>query len=98
MAKFKWIILSSFTHPPLVPNLSSVEHRGRKLITKQLMVAIDFHSMEKILLKSMATVNILQNIFFCLFSKETHTGLEQLEGVFQSLYCKSIGGVCISVL
>ncbi len=56
------------------------------LVTKQLMVAIDFHSMEKkILWKSMATVNclvtnILQNIFFCVQQKkEAHTGLVELE-------------------
>ncbi len=41
------------------------------LVTKQLTVAIDLHSMEKIQCKSMATINnlvtnILQNIFFCV--------------------------------
>jgi len=41
------------------------------LVTRLLMVAIDFHSRKKILRKSMATVNcfitnILQMIFFCV--------------------------------
>ncbi len=39
------------TYPPLVSNLyeflSSVEHKRRCFETKQLTVAIDFHSMEK---------------------------------------------------
>ncbi len=50
----------------------------RRLVTKQLTVAIDFHSMDKILYKSMATINclvtiILQNTFCCVQQKkETH--------------------------
>ncbi len=51
----------------------------------QLMVTIDFHSIDKMLLKSMATVNCLgthtlRNIFSVHQKKETQTGLEQLEG------------------
>ncbi len=55
------------------------------MVTIKFAAAIDFHSMEKILQKSMATVNclitnILQNIFFCAqYKKETHSGLEQVE-------------------
>jgi len=44
----KMKLLSSFTHPQVVSNLygslSSVEHKIRYFI-KQLMVPIDFHSM-----------------------------------------------------
>ncbi len=62
------------------------------------MVSIDFYSMEKILLKSMATINILQNIFFYLSSKETHTGLEQLEGEFFSkVYSAKAFVECVSM-
>ncbi len=53
------------------------------LVTKQLTVATDFHSMEKnkILWKSMATINclaanILQNIFCVQQKKLIHTGLK----------------------
>ncbi len=47
------------------------------LVTKQLMVAIDFHSMEKIQRRSMATIkclvtNILQNIFFWVNDDHFH--------------------------
>ncbi len=50
-----------------------------------LLVPIDFYSIFSfsILLKSMAglVTNILQNILFYIQQKkETHTGLEQLEG------------------
>ncbi len=50
------------------------------LVSKQLTVTIDFHSMEKILWKSMATVNqhSSKNIFFCVQQKKI--GLEQVEG------------------
>ncbi len=54
--------------------------------TKQLTVAIKFHSIFFIQLKSMAPVNclvvtnIFLNIFFCVQQlKPTHTGLKQLE-------------------
>ncbi len=48
------------------------------LRNKQLMVPIDFHSMEKTVWKSMATVNcFITNIL--QKKKETHTGLEQLD-------------------
>ncbi len=72
-------ILSSFNHHPLVLNLyeflSYAELKRRykkKIVTKQLTVAIDLHSIIFfILCKSMATVkclvaSILQNIFFCI--------------------------------
>ncbi len=55
------------------------------MVTKQFLAAIDFHSMEKIPWKSMATsnclfTNILKNTLFCVQQKkETHTGLEELE-------------------
>ncbi len=42
------------------------------IVTKQLTVPIDFHSIFSILLKSMATVN-------CLVTHILQTGLEQLE-------------------
>ncbi len=59
------------------------------LITNELTVAIAFHSIFycSILWKAMATVNslvtnILQNILFFLQQlKESHTGLEQFEGL-----------------
>ncbi len=42
------------------------------------MVAIDFHNIFSMLWKSMATINILQNIFFCVQqNKDTPKGLEQ---------------------
>ncbi len=57
------------------------------LITKQLTVAINFHSIEKVQWKSMANINclvtkILHNTLFCAQQKkkETHTGLEQVKG------------------
>ncbi len=51
----------------------------------QSVVTIDFHSIDQMLLKSMATVNCLgthtlRNIFSIQQKKETQTGLEQLEG------------------
>ncbi len=54
-------------------------------VTKQLMVAIDLHTVawKIILWMSMATVNSLVSsiILFCVQQKkETHTGLEQLYG------------------
>ncbi len=61
------------------------------LETKELMVAIDFYSIEIHTMDSMATVsclvtNILQNIFFCVWEKkETHTGLEQHDGVWMMI-------------
>ncbi len=56
------------------------------LVTKQLPIAFDFHSVgKKILWKSMATVNYLSTniflIFFCdQHDKDNLTGLEQLKG------------------
>ncbi len=61
------------------------------MVTKQLMVAIDFHRVVGgWIWKSVATVNgtvcffkknqIIPNIFFCVHQKqETHTGLEQVK-------------------
>ncbi len=62
-----------FTHPHisnLYEFLSSVELKRRHLKNfgnQKLTVAIDFHSMEKILWKSMATVNCLEDrvMTFC---------------------------------
>jgi len=43
-------------------------------------IVYGFHSRKKILWKSMVPI-ILQNIFLCIqHKKETHTGLQQLEG------------------
>ncbi len=53
------------------------------LVTKQLMVAIDLHSMENKYFWSqwLPSAEILQNIFIlCKRKKETRTGLEQVEG------------------
>ncbi len=75
--------------------LNTKEDILKNAVNKQLVLAIDFHSMEKILWKSVATCNslvtniaqnnclvpnILQNIFLCVQQKkEIHTGLEQHE-------------------
>ncbi len=54
------------------------------LITKQLLVPIDFHGMGENTMEinsNCMVTNILQNIFFrVLQNKEIHTGLEQHEG------------------
>ncbi len=52
------------------------------LVTKQLTVAIDFHSRGKNSMEvNLLVNNILQNIFFCVQPKKLiHTGLEKLEG------------------
>ncbi len=52
------------------------------LVTKQLTVAIDFHSRGKNSMEvNLLVNNILQNIFFCVQQKKLiHTGLEKLEG------------------
>ncbi len=55
------------------------------LATKQLLVPIDFHSMEKKYYRSQWVpeniwLHILQNIFFWVPDKtETHPGLKQVE-------------------
>ncbi len=66
-----------------------------KLEMKELLVAIDLHSMETILWKSMATVNflvinILQDTFFCVQQKKgTSEGWEMTTG-FSFLGDKSL--------
>ncbi len=53
------------------------------LVTKQLTVAIDFHSMKNILCKASVNslvTNIFHNIVRVQQKKETHTVLEKLEG------------------
>ncbi len=60
-------------------NFLNIKEDILKNVNQQLMVAIDFHNMKKILWKSMATsncliINILQNIFVWVQQKrETHT-------------------------
>ncbi len=58
------------------------------LVTNKLIVAIDLHSMEKILSTFMATVNCLAKLFSAFLKiyyfvfdrkKDTQTGLEQVE-------------------
>ncbi len=90
----KMKILSSFTHPQVVPNLyeclCSAEHRGRyseecgnQSSSGAPLTSIVFFSL---LWKSMVpqnslVTNFLQNIFLCVQQdKEIHTGLELLEG------------------
>ncbi len=76
--------LSRFSKPIWISFFRSKQNKlfWRMLLTKQLMVAIDFHCIFSILWKSMATVNclvanILQNIFFCVHqNNEIHAGLE----------------------
>jgi len=73
--------MSSFTRPHVVPNLrelhSAVEHKKkifwRVLITKELTVAIDFHSIYPIVWKSMGSIiylvtDILQKPCLCIQS------------------------------
>jgi len=68
-------ILSTFTHPQVVANLyeflSSAEHKGRYTVcTKEVNGA-----------KQLLVPNFSQNISLCVQQKkETHTGLQQLEG------------------
>ncbi len=87
-------ILSSFTHPQVVPSLyeflSSVKHKIRyfkKTVNNQTVAGshwrLDYG--KKIHWKSMATsnclvINNIQNLFCVQQKRETHTGLEQLEG------------------
>ncbi len=90
----KMKILSSFTHPQVVPNLyeclCSAEHKGRysdecgkQSSSGALLTSIFFFFL---LWKSMVpqnslVTNFLQNIFLCVRqNKDIHTGLELLEG------------------
>ncbi len=62
---------------------------------KELLVAIDIHSMGKILWKSMATVNflvtnILQNTFFCVQQKKGTSGRWEIMTGFSFLGDKSL--------
>ncbi len=53
------------------------------LVTKQLMVAIDLHSMEKNIIEvnGYRQLKFFKISLFCVKrKKETHTGLEQVEG------------------
>ncbi len=90
----KMKILSSFTHPQLVPNLygclCSAEHKGRysEECGKQsssgapLTSIVFFFLLWKSMVPQNSLVtNFLQNIFLCVRqNKEMHTGLELLEG------------------
>ncbi len=87
-------MLSSFTHPHVVPNLyeflSYAEHKRwyseEFWRTKQLLIPIDFRSVERNTMESTETINCLitsipQNIlFYVKHKKETHTSLERHEG------------------
>ncbi len=90
----KMKILSSFTHPQVVPNLyerlCSAEHKGRysEECGKQsssgapLTSIVFFFLLWKSMVPQNSLVtNFLQNIFLCVQqNKEMHTGLELLEG------------------
>ncbi len=90
----KMKILSSFTHPQVVPNLyeclCSAEHKGRysEECGKQSSSGAPLTSIVFFFLlwKSMVpqnnlVTNFLQNIFLCVQqNKDIHTGLELLEG------------------
>ncbi len=89
----KILILSSFTHPQVVPNLyeylCSAEHKERyseECGKQKFWGTIDFYSIFFLLWKSMVpqnslVTNFLQNIFLCVRqNKDIHTGLELLEG------------------
>ncbi len=91
----KMKILSSFTHPHVVPNLyecvCSAEHKGRysEECRKQSSSGAPLTSIVFLFLllwKSMVPqnsliTNFLQNIFLCVQQdKDIHTGLEILEG------------------
>ncbi len=79
-------ILSSFTHPPLVPNL--YEFNLLNTIEDILKNVGNLPYYFSILCKSMAMSTIwllalisMQNVFFCVQQlKEIHTDLEQPEG------------------
>ncbi len=89
----KMIILSSFTHPQVVPNLyeclCSAEHKGRysEQCGKQRSSGAPLTSIMFSFLLWMSMVpqnslitNFLQNIFLCVQQKkDIHTGLELLE-------------------
>ncbi len=63
-------ILSSFNH-----------HQVVQICTSFFQQKKIFWSPNKSRLPSAVVTNILQNIFFCVLqNKETHTGLEQMEG------------------
>ncbi len=52
----------------------------RRLVTKQLTVAIDFYLFLHTMEVSGLVTNIVENIFFCAQqNKETHTVLQHLE-------------------
>ncbi len=90
----KMKIVSSFSHPQVVPNLyeclCSAEHKGRysEECGKQSSSGAPLTSIVFIFLlwKSMVpqnslVTNFLQNIFLCVRqNKDIHTGLELLEG------------------
>ncbi len=87
----KMKILSSSTHPQVVPNLyeclCSAEHKERyseECGKQQFWGIIDFHRIffptMEVPQNSLVT-NFLQNIFLCVRqNKDIHTGLELLEG------------------
>ncbi len=81
-------ILSSFTHPQVVPNLYEclcfAEHKGRysEECGKQSSSGVFFVLLWKSMVPQNSLVtNFLENIFLCVQqNKEIHTGLELLEG------------------
>ncbi len=90
----KMKILSSFTHPQVVPNLyeclCSAEHKGRyseecgkQSSSGALLTSIVFFfpTMEVNGAPKQPVTNFLQNIFCVRQNKEMHTGLELLEWV-----------------
>jgi len=84
-------VMSSFTHPYVVPNRYEfcffcwtqkkifLKNVG---IIKQLTVAIDLHSRKTNTMEvnNCLVTNIIQNVFFCVQLDEAHTGLQQHEG------------------
>ncbi len=99
----KTLILSSFTHPQVVPNLyeylCSAEHKGRysEECGKQSSSGAPLTSISFLLWKSMVpqnslVTNFLQNIFLCVRqNKDIHTGLELLEGEYMMTVFKFLG-------
>ncbi len=86
----KMNILSLFTHPQVVPHLyeffSSAEHKKRifwrMLLTKQLVVAIGFHSTFSIYGSQWLAYSSEYLLLCSARKKETHTGLKQPEGEY----------------
>ncbi len=73
-------MMSSFTHPQVVPNLYECvcsEHKGQYSVgNRAVFVFLLWKSMVP---QNSLVTNFLQNIFLCVQNKHIHTGLEQLE-------------------